>query len=179
MLACLPGKLCDSESEINSEDEKTCGSNFAIIYFISFYMLCAFLVLEKKYCMLHCIFKSAAFQLHYSGLPIFSRSSICLWLSLWTILTILHVTGQSLDHITWMNSRGFGLNMTQRQSEFRSILHWLKWMHVCVVFVLHSMCVSFSEGELNTWMLWHYCVGFSHHWASVNFAPIGWHVRWE
>lgn len=44
MLACLPGKLCDSESEYNPGEERTCGSGFAIIYFISFYMLCAFLV---------------------------------------------------------------------------------------------------------------------------------------
>lgn len=44
MLACLPGKLCDSESDYNPGEEKTCGSNFAILYFISFYMLCAFLV---------------------------------------------------------------------------------------------------------------------------------------
>jgi voltage-dependent calcium channel L type alpha-1D len=44
MLACLPGKLCDSESDYNPGEEKTCGSGFAIIYFISFYMLCAFLV---------------------------------------------------------------------------------------------------------------------------------------
>lgn len=44
MLACLPGKLCDSESDYNPGEERTCGSSFAIIYFISFYMLCAFLV---------------------------------------------------------------------------------------------------------------------------------------
>lgn len=44
MLACLPGKLCDSESDYNPGEERTCGSGFAIIYFISFYMLCAFLV---------------------------------------------------------------------------------------------------------------------------------------
>ncbi|CAL8323766.1 unnamed protein product [Merluccius merluccius] len=42
MLACLPGKKCDSESE----EEKSCGSGFAIIYFISFYMLCAFLIIN-------------------------------------------------------------------------------------------------------------------------------------
>uniref|UniRef100_A0A8B9LH72 Voltage-dependent L-type calcium channel subunit alpha n=1 Tax=Astyanax mexicanus TaxID=7994 RepID=A0A8B9LH72_ASTMX len=46
MLACLPGKLCDSESDYNPGEEKTCGSNFAIIYFISFYMLCAFLIIN-------------------------------------------------------------------------------------------------------------------------------------
>lgn len=44
MLACLPGKLCDSQSEYKPGEERTCGSSFAIIYFISFYMLCAFLV---------------------------------------------------------------------------------------------------------------------------------------
>lgn len=44
MLACLPGKLCDSESDYNPGEERTCGSGFAIFYFISFYMLCAFLV---------------------------------------------------------------------------------------------------------------------------------------
>uniref|UniRef100_A0AAZ3QJ04 Voltage-dependent L-type calcium channel subunit alpha n=1 Tax=Oncorhynchus tshawytscha TaxID=74940 RepID=A0AAZ3QJ04_ONCTS len=46
MLACLPGKLCDSESDYNPGEEKTCGSGFAIIYFISFYMLCAFLIIN-------------------------------------------------------------------------------------------------------------------------------------
>ncbi|XP_062855271.1 voltage-dependent L-type calcium channel subunit alpha-1D [Trichomycterus rosablanca] len=46
MLACLPGKLCDSESDCNPLEEKTCGSSFAIIYFISFYMLCAFLIIN-------------------------------------------------------------------------------------------------------------------------------------
>uniref|UniRef100_A0A8C7LIP0 Voltage-dependent L-type calcium channel subunit alpha n=1 Tax=Oncorhynchus kisutch TaxID=8019 RepID=A0A8C7LIP0_ONCKI len=46
MLACLPGKLCDLESDYNPGEEKTCGSGFAIIYFISFYMLCAFLIIN-------------------------------------------------------------------------------------------------------------------------------------
>uniref|UniRef100_A0AAY5E7A2 Voltage-dependent L-type calcium channel subunit alpha n=1 Tax=Electrophorus electricus TaxID=8005 RepID=A0AAY5E7A2_ELEEL len=46
MLACLPGKLCDSESDYNPGEEKTCGNGFAIIYFISFYMLCAFLIIN-------------------------------------------------------------------------------------------------------------------------------------
>ncbi|XP_068190490.1 voltage-dependent L-type calcium channel subunit alpha-1D isoform X4 [Antennarius striatus] len=46
MLACLPGKLCDSESDYNPGEERTCGSSFAIIYFISFYMLCAFLIIN-------------------------------------------------------------------------------------------------------------------------------------
>ncbi|XP_048096351.1 voltage-dependent L-type calcium channel subunit alpha-1D [Alosa alosa] len=46
MLACLPGKPCDSESDDNPGGEKTCGSSFAIIYFISFYMLCAFLIIN-------------------------------------------------------------------------------------------------------------------------------------
>uniref|UniRef100_A0A672KUV7 Voltage-dependent L-type calcium channel subunit alpha n=1 Tax=Sinocyclocheilus grahami TaxID=75366 RepID=A0A672KUV7_SINGR len=46
MLACLPGKQCDSESDYNPGEEKSCGSNFAILYFISFYMLCAFLIIN-------------------------------------------------------------------------------------------------------------------------------------
>uniref|UniRef100_A0A8D0HUZ7 Voltage-dependent L-type calcium channel subunit alpha n=1 Tax=Sphenodon punctatus TaxID=8508 RepID=A0A8D0HUZ7_SPHPU len=46
MLACLPGKRCDPESDYNPGEENTCGSNFAILYFISFYMLCAFLIIN-------------------------------------------------------------------------------------------------------------------------------------
>ncbi|MGH0140668.1 UNVERIFIED_CONTAM: hypothetical protein FKN15_037776 [Acipenser sinensis] len=46
MLACLPGKLCDPESDYGPGEEFTCGSNFAIIYFITFYMLCAFLIIN-------------------------------------------------------------------------------------------------------------------------------------
>ncbi|XP_017455546.1 voltage-dependent L-type calcium channel subunit alpha-1D isoform X4 [Rattus norvegicus] len=46
MLACLPGKLCDPDSDYNPGEEYTCGSNFAIVYFISFYMLCAFLIIN-------------------------------------------------------------------------------------------------------------------------------------
>ncbi|OXB52110.1 hypothetical protein ASZ78_013607 [Callipepla squamata] len=44
MLASLPGKRCDPESDTEPGEEFTCGSNFAIVYFISFFMLCAFLV---------------------------------------------------------------------------------------------------------------------------------------
>ncbi|XP_035238342.1 voltage-dependent L-type calcium channel subunit alpha-1D-like isoform X26 [Anguilla anguilla] len=46
MLACLPGKLCDAESDYNPGEERSCGSGFAIIYFITFYMLCAFLIIN-------------------------------------------------------------------------------------------------------------------------------------
>ncbi|XP_055468199.1 voltage-dependent L-type calcium channel subunit alpha-1D isoform X1 [Psammomys obesus] len=46
MLACLPGKLCDPDSDYNPGEEYSCGSNFAIVYFISFYMLCAFLIIN-------------------------------------------------------------------------------------------------------------------------------------
>ncbi|XP_035517568.1 dihydropyridine-sensitive L-type skeletal muscle calcium channel subunit alpha-1-like, partial [Morone saxatilis] len=44
MLACSPNKPCEkgSTNENNSANED-CGSQFAIIYFVSFYMLCAFL----------------------------------------------------------------------------------------------------------------------------------------
>ncbi|XP_037702191.1 voltage-dependent L-type calcium channel subunit alpha-1C isoform X2 [Choloepus didactylus] len=48
MLACMPGKKCAPESEpSNSMDGETfCGSSFAVFYFISFYMLCAFLIIN-------------------------------------------------------------------------------------------------------------------------------------
>ncbi|XP_053551805.1 voltage-dependent L-type calcium channel subunit alpha-1F [Bombina bombina] len=46
MLASLPGKRCDIESDFAPDEEFTCGSNFAIVYFISFFMLCAFLIIN-------------------------------------------------------------------------------------------------------------------------------------
>ncbi|XP_072571307.1 voltage-dependent L-type calcium channel subunit alpha-1D-like isoform X2 [Paramormyrops kingsleyae] len=46
MLAALPGKLCDPESDYEPGEEYTCGSNLAIVYFISFFMLCAFLIIN-------------------------------------------------------------------------------------------------------------------------------------
>ncbi|XP_034027338.1 LOW QUALITY PROTEIN: voltage-dependent L-type calcium channel subunit alpha-1D-like [Thalassophryne amazonica] len=46
MLASLPGKRCDSESDFEPGEEFSCGSNFAIVYFISFFMLCAFLIIN-------------------------------------------------------------------------------------------------------------------------------------
>ncbi|KPP78631.1 voltage-dependent L-type calcium channel subunit alpha-1F-like [Scleropages formosus] len=46
MLAAMPGKLCDPESDYEPEEEYTCGSNLAIVYFISFFMLCAFLIIN-------------------------------------------------------------------------------------------------------------------------------------
>ncbi|XP_056373865.1 voltage-dependent L-type calcium channel subunit alpha-1C isoform X3 [Hyla sarda] len=47
MLACLPNKKCDPESEIQrTEEDYSCGSSFAVFYFISFYMLCAFLIIN-------------------------------------------------------------------------------------------------------------------------------------
>ncbi|KAM4676189.1 voltage-dependent L-type calcium channel subunit alpha-1C [Discoglossus pictus] len=49
MLACLPNKQCDPDSESPNhpnEEELSCGSSFAVFYFISFYMLCAFLIIN-------------------------------------------------------------------------------------------------------------------------------------
>ncbi|XP_060766229.1 calcium channel, voltage-dependent, L type, alpha 1D subunit, a [Neoarius graeffei] len=46
MLACMSGKLCDPESDYNPGEEMTCGSSFAIVYFITFYMLCALLIIN-------------------------------------------------------------------------------------------------------------------------------------
>ncbi|KAJ8260254.1 hypothetical protein GJAV_G00178840 [Gymnothorax javanicus] len=46
MLACMYGKRCDPKSEYLPGEEYTCGSSFAIMYFMSFYMLCAFLIIN-------------------------------------------------------------------------------------------------------------------------------------
>uniref|UniRef100_A0A6Q2WXI5 Voltage-dependent L-type calcium channel subunit alpha n=1 Tax=Esox lucius TaxID=8010 RepID=A0A6Q2WXI5_ESOLU len=44
MLACAPNQTCEKGSEGASDDQ--CGSHFAIFYFVSFYMLCAFLIIN-------------------------------------------------------------------------------------------------------------------------------------
>ncbi|XP_041084014.1 voltage-dependent L-type calcium channel subunit alpha-1S-like isoform X1 [Polyodon spathula] len=46
MLACMYGKLCDPNSDYLPGEEYTCGAGFAVFYFISFYMLCAFLIIN-------------------------------------------------------------------------------------------------------------------------------------
>ncbi|RXN01102.1 Voltage-dependent L-type calcium channel subunit alpha-1C [Acipenser ruthenus] len=47
MLACKPPRPCESGSEPgHSNEEENCGSHFAIFYFVSFYMLCAFLIIN-------------------------------------------------------------------------------------------------------------------------------------
>ncbi|XP_066456419.1 voltage-dependent L-type calcium channel subunit alpha-1S [Eleutherodactylus coqui] len=46
LLACSFGKLCDPESDFLPGEEYTCGTGFAYFYFISFYMLCAFLIIN-------------------------------------------------------------------------------------------------------------------------------------
>ncbi|XP_017527195.1 voltage-dependent L-type calcium channel subunit alpha-1F isoform X2 [Manis javanica] len=46
MLASLPGNRCDPDSDVSPGEEFTCGSNFATAYFISFFMLCAFLIIN-------------------------------------------------------------------------------------------------------------------------------------
>ncbi|XP_061920902.1 voltage-dependent L-type calcium channel subunit alpha-1C isoform X2 [Entelurus aequoreus] len=47
MLACSPNRPCEKGStNENSTTVEECGSHFAIIYFVSFYMLCAFLIIN-------------------------------------------------------------------------------------------------------------------------------------
>uniref|UniRef100_A0A096MGR8 Voltage-dependent L-type calcium channel subunit alpha n=1 Tax=Poecilia formosa TaxID=48698 RepID=A0A096MGR8_POEFO len=47
MLACSPNHPCEKGStNENSTTHDDCGSQFAIIYFVSFYMLCAFLIIN-------------------------------------------------------------------------------------------------------------------------------------
>uniref|UniRef100_A0A8B9HHA7 Voltage-dependent L-type calcium channel subunit alpha-1C n=1 Tax=Astyanax mexicanus TaxID=7994 RepID=A0A8B9HHA7_ASTMX len=53
MLACSPNRPCEKGSEEGPTTEE-CGSHFAIIYFVSFYMLCAFLTLFFI-CLMLCV----------------------------------------------------------------------------------------------------------------------------
>uniref|UniRef100_A0A672YU96 Voltage-dependent L-type calcium channel subunit alpha n=1 Tax=Sphaeramia orbicularis TaxID=375764 RepID=A0A672YU96_9TELE len=46
MMASMYGKKCDPKSDYLPGEEYTCGSNFAVFYFLSFYCLCAFLILN-------------------------------------------------------------------------------------------------------------------------------------
>uniref|UniRef100_A0A3Q3JSW9 Voltage-dependent L-type calcium channel subunit alpha n=1 Tax=Monopterus albus TaxID=43700 RepID=A0A3Q3JSW9_MONAL len=46
MVASMYGKKCDPKSDFLPGEEYTCGSNFAVFYFLSFYCLCAFLILN-------------------------------------------------------------------------------------------------------------------------------------
>ncbi|XP_040007852.1 voltage-dependent L-type calcium channel subunit alpha-1D [Xiphias gladius] len=46
MLAALPGRRCDPEADTEPGEEFTCGSNLSYIYFISFFMLCAYLIIN-------------------------------------------------------------------------------------------------------------------------------------
>ncbi|XP_072853564.2 voltage-dependent L-type calcium channel subunit alpha-1S isoform X1 [Pogona vitticeps] len=46
MLAASYGKKCDPESDFAPGEEYSCGSGFAYFYFISFYMICAFLIIN-------------------------------------------------------------------------------------------------------------------------------------
>lgn len=48
MMASMYGKKCDPKSDFLPGEEYTCGSNFAVFYFLSFYCLCAFLVRSSQ-----------------------------------------------------------------------------------------------------------------------------------
>lgn len=48
LLACSYGKRCEPGSDYAPGEEYTCGTSFAYYYFISFYMLCAFLVRRPR-----------------------------------------------------------------------------------------------------------------------------------
>ncbi|XP_048859037.1 dihydropyridine-sensitive L-type skeletal muscle calcium channel subunit alpha-1-like isoform X1 [Brienomyrus brachyistius] len=46
MMACMSGKFCDPKSEPLPGEEYNCGTNFAVFYFLTFYMLCSFLIIN-------------------------------------------------------------------------------------------------------------------------------------
>lgn len=120
MLACMYGKRCDPKSDFLPGEESTCGSNFAIIYFMSFYMLCAFLV-KKKHLTIPKLYITAL-GLFFCLFFLVHRSSICLWRSSWITLTIWHVIGPSLVPSTWMSLRKSGQNTTLRPRECLRLL---------------------------------------------------------
>lgn len=69
MLACRSGQECDDRSDWNSTgagiDAKfQCGSDFAYTYFLSFYMLCAFLVSNIYTSFVMCNFRVLVFLDH-------------------------------------------------------------------------------------------------------------------
>lgn len=57
MLGCLYGQRCDPKSDYLPGEEYTCGSGFAVLYFMSFYMLCAFLVGISTFVSFFCLRK--------------------------------------------------------------------------------------------------------------------------
>lgn len=90
MLGALPGRRCDPESDIEPGEEYTCGSNLAYLYFISFFMLCAYLVREAaderqtRSSSVLTAFQNQTVTLLL--LPSLSRSSTCSLPSSWTTL---------------------------------------------------------------------------------------------
>lgn len=72
------------------------------------------------------------------------RSSTCLWPSSWTTLTTWHVIGQSWGRIILTNSRGSGLNMTQRLSKFAEEL----------IYSHQKMHNSYEEMEESIPIMW-------------------------
>ncbi|KAA0713569.1 Voltage-dependent L-type calcium channel subunit alpha-1D [Triplophysa tibetana] len=116
MLACLPGKQCDSESEYNPGEEKTCGSNFSIVFFITFYMLCAFLRLVAMNMPLNSdgtvMFNATLFALVRTALKIKTEGEACA-----TLFT--HLSGVDVCVTTAVCLTG---NLEQANEELRSVI---------------------------------------------------------
>jgi hypothetical protein len=85
MMSCTSAK-CDPRSESNQSD---CGSFFAYIYFVAFYMICSFLVSAAAFAMIKCqtVHKSL-FAGDYHRIAYIFRSSIYSWQSSWITLII-------------------------------------------------------------------------------------------
>lgn len=133
MLSCAnrPGVRCDDESDDKGSD---CGTAFAYPYFISFYMLCSFLV----------SFSHQLFNIFTLNQLVW-RWLTCLWPWLWTILTIWRVTGLSWGPITWMSLFAFGLNTTRTQSELNSVFFFLQ-----IFYLYPSVLMVFFQGAHQT-----------------------------
>nr|XP_032828240.1 voltage-dependent L-type calcium channel subunit alpha-1D-like [Petromyzon marinus] len=46
MLACMPGQRCHPGLGLPRHEAYSCGSSFSVLYFVSFFMLCAFLIIN-------------------------------------------------------------------------------------------------------------------------------------
>ncbi|CAM9972784.1 unnamed protein product [Lampetra fluviatilis] len=46
MLACMPGQRCHPGLGLPRHEAFSCGSSFSVLYFVSFFMLCAFLIIN-------------------------------------------------------------------------------------------------------------------------------------
>ncbi len=146
MLACLPGKQCDSESDYNPGEGTTCGSGFAIIYFISFYMLCAFLVIFIFLWCLCTFLYTMKYHKNAKNVECFIVLLHCSWFQI--INLFVAVIMDNFDYLTrdWSILGPHHLDEFKRiWSEYDPEAKWVlrthfgeNYQHVCVLCILYA-----------------------------------------